>query len=314
MKVAIYYPPQSLKHVGFPFFSEKPERLGSLRELFTKLKLPITEPPKASREQMLRAHTSSYLEHVEAISNMRPLPAIIANSTSPYVQWYTRISKGSYEAGLYAAGAVCQAVQDTLSGKITRSFCAVRPPGHHAGQEKGEGFCLFSNVAIGALNALSLGAKRVAIIDFDRHHGNGTQDVVSKQSGEKVLFISSYQNGCKYSKSSEESIILKNTVLVPIPEHSYWGTVRAEYLAKVIPALYAFKPDLLLLSAGFDMHISDPLTNIRLEAKDFYDLTKLLVNVANDLCNGRIISVLEGGYNLRALRDCVAFHLQALEI
>ncbi len=314
MKVNIYCPPQSLEHVGFPCFSERPKRLESLNELFDTLMLSVTASPKASREQMLRAHASVYLEHVEAVSKMGLLPAIIANITSPYVQWYTRVSKGSYEAGLYAAGAVCQAVEDTLSGKITRSFCAVRPPGHHAGQERGEGFCLFNNVAIGALNALSLGAKRVAIIDFDRHHGNGTQDIVSKQSGEKILFISSYQNGCKYSKGCEGKEPPTNVVLVPIPEHSPWWVVRTEYLAKVIPALYAFKPDLLLVSAGFDMHISDPLTNIRLQDEDFYGLTQLLVSVANDLCDGRIVSVLEGGYNLKALKDCVAFHLQALEI
>lgn len=313
-KLRVYYAPSSLDHKGFPGFAEKPARLKQLTRLFNKLALPVITPEKGKREYVLRAHTPAYVDHVESISKKNLIAATIANFTSDHVQWYTRVSKGSYTAALDAAGSVCQAVEDTLSGKCQRAFCAGRPPGHHAGPEKGEGFCLFNNVAIGALHALHHGAARVAIIDFDRHHGNGTQEIVEHHGKGNILFVSSYQNGCKYNHNNTDGRLSPDVLTVPIPEKSDYATVAALYKAQVIPALYDFKPDIILLSAGFDMHVSDPLTNIRLEAADYHDLTALFVKAADDLCQGRIVSALEGGYDVKALEDCVSNHLKALKI
>lgn len=309
-KFQVYCPPQSLKHRLFPVFSEKPERLEGLRLLFEKLHISVVEPSQASLLSVAKAHSFSYIEHIEKLSGQNIVRATIANLRSPYLQWYTRAGKGTYEAALYAAGAVCEAVQGTLDKKHQRSFCAVRPPGHHAGIKRGEGFCFFINVAIGALHALTLGAKRVAIIDFDRHHGNGTQEIVEKYGDGRILFVSSFQVGCEYSHVQSSS---ENIVQVPIPEHSNWNIVGKLYLEKVLPPLQTFKPDLILLSAGFDMHVSDPLTNLKLESADYFSLTRILTHVANALCGGRIVSVLEGGYELRALQECVTYHIDALQ-
>lgn len=312
-ELQIYYHPASLEHKLFPKFSEKPARLKQLTTLFNEMSLPVTTPRIASDKEIERAHKDHYIKHVKSISQQGPIRATLRNVFSRYVQWYTRVSKGSYDAALYSAGGVCQAVEDTLSGKNNRAFCAARPPGHHAGPEKGEGFCLFNNVAIGALHALDTGAKRVVVIDFDRHHGNGTQDIIERENNENILFISSYQQGCKYNHNDKEGRVSDNTLTVPVPENSDFATVKHLYETKVIPALYDFKPDLILISAGFDMHKDDPLTNIRLEESDFFTLTKMITAAANDLCNGRVVSALEGGYDLKALKGCVRNHLKALK-
>ena len=313
MNLNVYYHPAALEHKGFPGFAERPGRLRALTHLFNELGLPVIEPPPATENQLHLAHSPAYVGHVKAISKKGIIGATVANITSPYIQWYTRVSHGSYKAATCAAGTVIRAVEDTLSGKCNRAFCAVRPPGHHAGPERGEGFCLFNNVAIGALHALQLGAARVAIIDFDRHHGNGTQDIVEQQDNDNILFISSFQQGCKYDHNERDGRISRTVLTVPIPEKSDFSVVRKLYEKKVIPALYGFKPDLIIISAGFDMHKSDPLTNLRLEAEDYGTLTGMIVAAANDLCQGRVVSALEGGYELEALESCVRHHLQALQ-
>jgi acetoin utilization deacetylase AcuC-like enzyme len=312
-KLNVYYHPSSLDHKGFPGFSERPARLKKLVKLFNEMALPVILPKPATDAMLQKAHEASYLDHVKEISEKGLICATIANIKSEQVQWYTRVSHGSYKAAVDAAGAVCQAVEDTLSGKCTRAFCAVRPPGHHAGPARGEGFCLFNNAAIGALHALESGAQRVAIIDFDRHHGNGTQAIVEKSGGGNLFFVSSYQEGCKYNHNTAEGRISPGVLTVPIPQHSPFQTVEDLYRRQVIPALREFKPDLIIISAGFDMHKSDPLTNLKLESKDYGTLTKMIVDAANDLCGGRVVSALEGGYELKALESCVRHHLTALQ-
>lgn len=187
-------------------------------------------------------------------------------------------------------------------------------PSHHAGPNWGEGFCLFSNVGIGALAAVERGIGRVAVVDFDRHHGNGTQAVLTRQGANPdILFISSYQAGCKYNSEAKGHI--DNVIPVPIPLQSSFDTVAALYQRDVLPALEAFKPDLLMFSAGFDLHKSDPLSSVRLEDRDYYDLTSMVKEAAG--CSSRnvpVVSVLEGGYNLKALPLCVANHLRALAL
>ena len=306
--INIYYNKASLEHKLYPLFSEKPVRLEALIKLFKAKDIPLITSDKVSDEALMRAHDQAYIDHIHTISKQGLFKAFLTNTLSQQVQWYTRVSKGSYAAALYAAGGVCQAVEDVLEGACQKSFCLARPPGHHAGIAKGEGFCIFNNVAIGALHALEKGAKRVAIIDFDRHHGNGTEEIVKHH--DNILFISSFQEACKYATHTKKR---KNTLPVSIPEHSSFERVKKLYEAEVIPALYSFKPDLILISAGFDMHIDDPLTNIKLESKDFYTLTKLLVEAADALCEGRVVSALEGGYDVKALRECVGYHVEALQ-
>jgi acetoin utilization deacetylase AcuC-like enzyme len=303
----IYYNSHSLDHKLYPFFSEKPERLKGLVGDFVQNSTSITTSKIATQEQLLLAHSQRYIKHIEMISKQGLLKAFVTNTKSPHIQWYTRVSKGSYTAALVSAGGVCQAVDDVLEGKSNRAFCLARPPGHHAGRERGEGFCLFNNIAIGALYALEKGIKKVAIIDFDRHHGNGTEEIVRYH--DNVLFISSFQEGCKYATKAKKRA---NTLPLAIPEHSSFEEVKKIY-AKAIYALDKFKPELIFISAGFDMHTDDPLTNIKLESKDFYTLTQMIVIAAKELCDGRVISSLEGGYDVKALKECVDYHLKALE-
>ncbi len=305
----IYYNQASLEHKLYPLFSEKPQRLEALVELFKEEAHPLHTSRAATKEELSLAHSPTYIEHIQSLSKQSLLKAFINNTLSPYVQWYTRVSKGSYNATLVSAGGVIQAVEDVLDNKCKTAFCIARPPGHHAGIEKAEGFCIFNNIAIGALAALKKEAKRVAIIDFDRHHGNGTEEIVRKFGEENILFISSYQEGCKYYSDKPDH---KNIVSIAIPEHSDFTTVKRLYEEKAISALYDFNPDLILISAGFDMHIEDPLTNIKLRSKDFYSLTKMIVDAANELCDGRIVSSLEGGYHVSALKECVKHHIEAL--
>jgi len=315
----IYTHADCLEHILFPFFAEKPERLKSLQALFNELSLQTIEAPPVDMSVLRRIHSDPYIGTIRSLSQKRGLSNIVAGLNNPYVQWYTHVSPGSYQAALQAAGSVTQAVKDTLSGACTRAFCAGRPPGHHAGPERGEGFCLFNNVAAGAVQALQSGVARVAIIDFDRHHGNGTQDIIEQRLKlpDNILFVSSYQQGCKYdhnqSRVDSSGWVDRNLLTVAVPENSSYQFVHEAYESRVIPALYDFKPELILLSAGFDMHKSDPLSSIRLESVDYRSLTELLVSAANDLCGGRVVSVLEGGYDLKALKECVGYHLQVLQ-
>ncbi len=303
-----------LKHTLFPLFSERPERLLALQALFNEMGLDTIEAKKAEIEWIARAHSQSYIDEVRAISQKGFLSATFANIMSERIQWYTRISPDTYNAALYAAGAVCQAVEAVSAGDIKKAFCTVRPPGHHAGPEKGEGFCVFNNIAIGALHAQEHGLERVAIIDFDRHHGNGTQSIIKQSMDANLFLASSYQEACKYSKlSASKGAYPDNIITVPLAAGSSYPSIKQEYERHILPALERFNPDLIMISAGFDMHIDDPLTNLKMQSADFGALTEMLVDVADRCCDGRIVSVLEGGYELDALRECVKSHLSALE-
>lgn len=305
MSVRVYTHQNCLEHRLYPFFAEKPERLYSVVDELTGMGLNPQSARKAGVDEIALAHSRNYIHHIEQVSDSGPALAFARQLMAGRVQWYTRISKGSYQAARHAAGAVMQGIEDIAAGQAERVFCAVRPPGHHAGPISGEGFCLFNNVAIGTLKAQALGFERVAVVDFDRHHGNGTQDILNGQDG--VLFVSSYQAGCKYSGNVPQAA--HNIVPVPIPVGSRFNTVAALYEQQVLPRLRAFKPDLLLISAGFDLHESDPLSSIKLTAADYAPLTRSLVRAAD--CP--VVSVLEGGYDLQALRNCVRHHVEALK-
>ena len=309
--VHAYTSNKCLEHQLFPGFLEKPERLTALlKEVFNKgsgFELHDQVAPATARD-LMTAHRASYVLRVAELSRMNPVRALFSQLGDRRLQWYTRVSPGSYTAARYAAGAVLDAVGDVAVGAVSRAFCALRPPGHHAGPARGEGFCLFNNVAIGALAARRAGFERVAIVDFDRHHGNGTEAIVAGQHDSGLLFISSYQEGCKYAGAAPRG----NAIHVPIPQGGGSAAIARLYEERVVPALKAYKPDLLMLSAGFDMHESDPLSSIKLKAADYEGLTRTLLQAAKPSTQGRVVSVMEGGYDRPALVACVRHHLAAL--
>ncbi|MGR8933107.1 MAG: histone deacetylase family protein [Gammaproteobacteria bacterium] len=223
----------------------------------------------------------------------------------------TVLSPGSWKAALRAVGAVCEAVDAVVAGNADNAFCAVRPPGHHAEPERAMGFCLFNNVAIAAAYARKqFGIKRVAIIDFDVHHGNGTQAAFEQQA--EVLYVSTHEMPHYPGTGNPGETGVGNIVNIPLSA----GTDGTEYRRKiatiVLPALQTFQPEMLLLSAGFDAHRDDPLADIGLLEDDYRWLTEAILEVAGEYCGGRVVSVLEGGYNLNALARSVAAHVRAL--
>jgi acetoin utilization deacetylase AcuC-like enzyme len=215
----------------------------------------------------------------------------------------------SLDGALHAAGAVVAAVDMVLSGEASNAFCAVRPPGHHAERNRAKGFCLFNNVAVGAAHALAAGGlERVAILDFDVHHGNGTEDIFSRDSS--VLYCSVYQY--PFYPFPEPALAAANVIHCPLDAGSDGETFRQSVLDQWFPALRRFKPQLVMLSAGFDGHRLDPLADLRWTEDDYQWVTKALVEYADDECEGRIVSTLEGGYDLGALARSAAVHIKTL--
>ena len=263
------------------------------------------QAPRATTEQLARAHPPA---HIERVFNAVPASGLAE------IDGDTVLSPGSAEAALRSAGAVCFAVDEVAAGKCRNAFCAVRPPGHHAEAERAMGFCLFSNAAIGALHARDAhGYKRVAVVDFDVHHGNGTQQVLWNEAG--MFYASTHQlDAYPYGGSAEETGQPGVSVVVnaPLPAGSGSEPFRAAYAERILPALAAFAPDFLFISAGFDGHAADPMAHFRLQVPDFDWVTRQLLALAAEHCGGRVVSVLEGGYETRALAACVAAHMRAL--
>jgi len=223
----------------------------------------------------------------------------------------TILSPGSKEATSDAVGSIITAIDGVMKKDFRNAFCAVRPPGHHAEKQKAMGFCVYNNVAVGFYYLLErYNLKKVAIIDFDVHHGNGTQDIF--YDNEKVLYISSHQYPYyPGSGSASEKGIKDNVLNVPLAS----GTQPHEFLNaydSIFKKLKEFKPEFILLSAGFDAHKDDPLAQINLESKDFYTLTKRIMILAKQLCDEKVVSILEGGYDLNALKESVDYHVKSL--
>ena len=224
----------------------------------------------------------------------------------------TCLSPGSLEAALRAVGAACSAVDEVILGESKNAFCAVRPPGHHAEQNKAMGFCIFNTVAIAAAYARQkYGVERVAVIDFDVHHGNGTQEMF--WSDQNSLFASTHQMPLfPGTGSKSERGEFDNIVNCPLIEGDGSSEFRAAISDVILPGLVTFQPDLLLVSAGFDAHMNDPLAGLNLQADDYAWVTKQLLEIADKFTNGRLISTLEGGYDLSALTSSVASHVEEL--
>lgn len=253
--------------------------------------------------QILLAHPAS---HIQAVTSAVPKSGSVALDPD------THMSAGSLAAALRGVGAVCQAVDAVMAGQSTNAFCATRPPGHHAEKTTPMGFCLFGNVAIGAKYALDKHAlDRVAIIDFDVHHGNGTQDLVWDDAS--IFFASTHEMPLyPGTGAAHETGAHGNIMNIPLDAHSKGDKLLTALDAEIIPALAAHKPDMVFISAGFDAHRNDPLANLDFETDDFAAATRRICAAAQDLCQGRVVSTLEGGYDLPALSDCVAAHVRTL--
>lgn len=286
-----------------------PEHAGRLRAVLDALKhLPLTQrdAPPATSEQLARVHSEGYVRALE--------PAFEeALSGRVMLDPDTIISGCSREAALRAAGACVAAVEAVCADEDAMAFCAVRPPGHHAEPMAAMGFCLFNNVAVGALHALDgLGLKRVAVVDFDVHHGNGTQTIAERE--ERLLFVSTHQMPAYPGTGLRaESGLNGNVVNAPLPPGAGSAQWRAAMAERVLPAIDTFEPEMILVSAGFDAHRADPLAQLELETEDYAWAAKALRGLALRHCKGKLVSTLEGGYDLDALAEAAYAYVQALQ-
>jgi acetoin utilization deacetylase AcuC-like enzyme len=292
------------RHDMGPHHPECPERLGAINDhLLVKGLLDYMIPydaPLATEEQLGRAHTSLYVREIFEASPTEGLHAVDPDTNmNPY----------TLTAALRAAGAAVQATDLVLGGEASTAFCSVRPPGHHAERAAAMGFCFFNNVAVGMRHALDVhGLQRVALIDFDVHHGNGSADILA--GDERVLMCSIFEKGL-YPFNGEEAVG-PNMVNVGLPTRSGGEAFREAVSQHWLPALDAFAPQLLYISAGFDAHREDDMGNLGLVETDYAWVTQELMKIADKHCQGRVISCLEGGYVLSPLARSVAAHVRVL--
>ena len=308
MSTAFYSHPACRGHDMGAGHPECPQRLDAITDhlLATGLDVALDyrEAPPASAEQIERAHTTRYATEI------RDLLLRVQQGGEPRaLDPDTIASPGTLSAAMHAAGAAVAATDDVLAGRSNNAFCAVRPPGHHATRDEAMGFCFFNNVAIAARHALDVhGLQRVAIIDFDVHHGNGTEDIIA--GDERVLMCSFFQHPLyPYSGAVPKGT---NMVNVPVAPYTRGPAVRQTILDMWIPALDRFAPQMVFISAGFDAHREDDLGQMALVEDDYAWITRELMQVARRHAQGRIVSCLEGGYCLSALARSVAAHLRVL--
>jgi acetoin utilization deacetylase AcuC-like enzyme len=305
MSTAIYSHPDCGRHEMGEWHPESPARLQAIEDQLIAARLDglieRREAPRAELPCIGRNHSPGAIalvrDNIPAEGDYYPLDGD------------TSLNAYSYQAALRAAGAALAATDAVIAGDIDNAFCAIRPPGHHARPTEPMGFCLFNNVAIAARHALEAhGLKRVAIIDFDVHHGNGTAD--SFRGDARVLMASFYQH--PFYPYSEPEPITATCVNVPVPARSQGDVVRALIAEHWLPALHAHRPEMIFISAGFDAHREDDIGGMALVEADYAWITRQIVEVAKEHAKGRIVSCLEGGYNLSALGRSVVAHVKAL--
>ena len=284
---------------------EKVDRVTAVIDNFKRLdnkNLIWKKPSTFNQSLLIKTHSSDYINQVN-----QSFP----NDGFAFLDGDTVVSPGSKDATKDAVGSIIAAIEGVQNKEFKNAFCAVRPPGHHAEKEKAMGFCIYNNVAVGANYLIEkYKYKKIAIIDFDVHHGNGTQNIF--YDNKKVLYISTHQYPYYPGSGSEkEKGNFDNIFNIPLEA----GTTATEYLnayEHVLKKLKEFKPEFLLFSAGFDAHIDDPLAQLKLRTEDFYTLTKRTLEISKSFCNGNVVSILEGGYDLSALQDSTKRHVDAL--
>lgn len=306
MTTLVYWHDACLEHDTGPMHPERADRLRAVRAALEAPDfeaLEWREAPRATVEQIARIHPQAFVEQLLAAVPESGLVAADAD---------TILSPGSGEAALRAAGAVCAAVDAVMAGEAKNAFCAVRPPGHHAEPETAMGFCLFNSVAIGAEQARKVhGLKRAAVIDFDVHHGNGTQAAFWNQPN--LFFASTHQWPLYPGTGAAEERGVKNNILNrPLAMMEGSEEFRAALGEVILPAVERFAPDFILISAGFDAHRDDPLAGLQFHTEDYAWATEAIAGLADKVCEGRLVSTLEGGYDLEALAASAAAHVGAL--
>jgi acetoin utilization deacetylase AcuC-like enzyme len=304
MTIAIISHPDCALHNIGDEHPERPERVKVIAEAIKRypFQVPVNfyAAPLATREQLIAVHDKSYVNWIFSIA---PKEGMIGIDADTYMNPYT------LAAALYAAGSVIEGVDKVITGEEQVAFCNVRPPGHHAEPGKAMGFCLFNNMAIGVKHAISqYGIKRIAIIDFDVHHGNGTQTIF--QHDKHVLYCSSFQHPFYpgYDKEMDNEHILS----VPLAAETSGEIFRQRVQEVWFDKLAAFQPQLIFFSAGFDSHRNEPLADLNLTETDYVWLTAQIAKIAKVHCGGKMVSVLEGGYNLNVLAQCVPAHINAM--
>ena len=303
MATLVFSHDDCLGHVTPDGHPERVERLLAVERGLVGLDVVRREAPMADDADVLLCHPARYLARVRAA---------VPGAGFVQMDGDTYLSPGSLDAALRAVGGVCAGVDAVIAGEACNAFVACRPPGHHAERETAMGFCLFGTAAIAAKRALEVhGLARVAVVDFDVHHGNGTQDLLWDEA--RCLFISSHQMPLyPGSGAPGENGAHGQIVNIPLAAGSGGAQMRALYEAQVFPRLIEFAPELIVISAGFDAHRDDPLGGLRWTADDFAWLTARICDVAEASAKGRVVSTLEGGYDLGALEDCVSAHVGIL--
>ena len=299
----VFTHPACLAHDTGAGHPESPARLAAVNRALESAHpdLDWQQAPRATRGQLLAVHDEAQLA---AVLEADPEPRV-------WLDPDTILSPHSAEAALRAAGAVVAAVDAVMSHRTDRAFCAVRPPGHHATATAAMGFCMFNNIAVGARHALDKhGLERVAIVDFDVHHGNGTQAIFADEP--RVLFAGTHQWPLYPGSGAVHERGCGNILNVPLQAGTGSDGFRGAWRERVLPRLEAYRPQLLLVSAGFDGHRRDPLAQLELETEDYAWVSRELVRIARASCDGRIVSTLEGGYDIQTLAESVVAHVDAL--
>lgn len=287
-----------------PRHPERPARLAAIGDQLVASRIDVLlrhyEAPPATRDQLVRVHDPRYVDQIHA---GRPEAGLV------WLDGDTAMNPKSADAASRASGAIINGIDMVMSGEVRAAFCGVRPPGHHAERARAMGFCLFNNVAVGAAHAMEVhGVTRIAIIDFDVHHGNGTEDIFRDEA--RVLFCSSFQH--PFYPGTGADTVSDHIINVPLPAGTDGATFRAAAQTRWLGVLDDFKPELILISAGFDAHAEDPLAQLEFVESDYAWITEQLKQVADDHAQGRIVSTLEGGYDLSALGRSAAAHIKAL--
>lgn len=304
MTTAFISHPDTLLHIMDGNHPESPARITAIKNKLIQQnlysKLQVFSAPVATDLQLQRVHDAIYIQKIRSLSPKAGLVQLDAD---------TAIGPMSLSATLHASGATVLATDLVMQGKVNNAFCCVRPPGHHAGKANSAGFCIFNHVAVGAAHAIqAYGVKRVAIIDFDVHHGDGTEDIF-KQSP-YVMLCSTFQHPF-YPHRGQDSRTA-TMINVPLAAKSGSKELKNAFEHEFLPALNQFKPEVIYVSAGFDGHTDDPLANLRFTVGDYVWMTEFIKKVAKQHAKSRIISLLEGGYQLEALAECTCAHIESL--